>query len=526
MVQPARTLLLLFYVACLMALVMVLSPGTLPLTDTFAFNIFTIDDALPFGPQTAKVDITDKAELAAKLADEVEGSSGEETTAMPPDTARHKGNSPFLSYNAPEDNGPTSGGKFSVDTSRRGKFNETTETASLTVQFPDSTKPYQLDHFFASLQDIPVKHHLIRVLHYGDSQIEGDRVSDFLRTRLQNRFGGCGVGLVPLLEKQAFRATLKTDFAPNLTKYATYGDNRSNRGGRYGLLCSTFKFSPPSGGEAGSSSQTYRSWVRFRKSSSTTDANANQIQNVKLLYYSPNTKLAADVMVDKDSTYRHLLDRSPGLTVATRPVTANFQRLTLSLESGEGSEIYGVALDCNEGVAVDNVALRGSSGIEFTKIEVGFLRQQIQQLNVKLIVLQFGVNVIPNVLRDYTFYENALYRQLSHFRAAAPDIDILVVGVSDMARRQGTSYASYPNVTRVRDAQHRAANRAGCAFWDLYSAMGGHNSMVSWVQNKPPLAGKDYTHFNTRGARAVSEMLYSALMHEYELYKQRNNITQ
>jgi len=36
---------------------------------------------------------------------------------------------------------------------------------------------------------------VVRVLHYGDSQIEGDRISADLRDVLQRRFGGMGPGL-------------------------------------------------------------------------------------------------------------------------------------------------------------------------------------------------------------------------------------------------------------------------------------------------------------------------------------------
>jgi hypothetical protein len=62
----------------------------------------------------------------------------------------------------------------------------------------------------------------------------------------------------------------------------------------------------------------------------------------------------------------------------------------------------------------------------------------------------------------------------------------------------------------------KAAFDNGCAFWDLYTAMGGQNSMSSWVSNK--LAAKDFTHFSTEGARYVSEMLYNTLMDEYQEY--------
>ena len=61
----------------------------------------------------------------------------------------------------------------------------------------------------------------------------------------------------------------------------------------------------------------------------------------------------------------------------------------------------------------------------------------------------------------------------------------------------------------------QAAFDNGCAFWDLYNAMGGENSMVAWVQNDPPLAAKDFTHFSSRGAGFVGEMLYNAIISKY-----------
>jgi hypothetical protein len=45
--------------------------------------------------------------------------------------------------------------------------------------------------------------------------------------------------------------------------------------------------------------------------------------------------------------------------------------------------------------------------------------------------------------------------------------------------------------------------------------MGGENSMVGWVDSSPPLANKDYTHVNSRGARKMAELLFTYLMGEY-----------
>jgi hypothetical protein len=77
-------------------------------------------------------------------------------------------------------------------------------------------------------------------------------------------------------------------------------------------------------------------------------------------------------------------------------------------------------------------------------------------------------------------------------------------------------------VPLIRDAMKKAAFENNCAFWDLYTAMGGRNSMSSWVSNH--LAAKDFTHFSTEGARYVSEMLYNTLMDEYLEYLKETGV--
>jgi lysophospholipase L1-like esterase len=142
-----------------------------------------------------------------------------------------------------------------------------------------------------------------------------------------------------------------------------------------------------------------------------------------------------------------------------------------------------------------------------------------KQLNVRLIIFQFGVNIVPNVVKSYTWYENLMVKQLQHLRSAAGNTPIIVIGVSDMSRKKETWYESYPNIVAIRNAQRNAAFRTGCAFWDLYEAMGGNNSMPSWVFADPPLANKDFVHFNARGSRIVSHMLYEAIMNDFDNQK-------
>ena len=84
-------------------------------------------------------------------------------------------------------------------------------------------------------------------------------------------------------------------------------------------------------------------------------------------------------------------------------------------------------------------------------------------------------------------------------------VAVLLAGISDL------------------DAQKNAAMRTDLIFWDMYEAMGGKNSMPSWVWAEPPLANKDFTHFNHEGSRIISNMLYNAIMLEYHNYRKEKN---
>jgi len=148
----------------------------------------------------------------------------------------------------------------------------------------------------------------------------------------------------------------------------------------------------------------------------------------------------------------------------------------------------------------------------------------LTSLNPGLILIEFGVNVVPYQSKNFDFYERLLTRQLNYLRKLLPEIPIIVISVSDMSERKGNEYQSYESLDKVIKAQKNAAKNTGCAFWNLYEAMGGKNSMPSWVFAQPPLASSDFIHFNRNGGHIVAQMLFNAIMKSYEdyMYQQTN----
>ena len=370
------------------------------------------------------------------------------------------------------------------------------------------------------------KNKVVRILHYGDSQLEGDRITDYLRNKMQKTFGGMGPGiLLPLEPAASSRISAFVSSSKNIKKKAIYVRSSRAEDGRYGIGGATFEIS---GGNS--------HFIDWQESSSdsverqplfTRDKQANAYIQVKNGYSGYKLARKYDkvtLLYDNDEHFMvnvrsdnfvddYILPPSRGVGAYRWDLGAK-KKLRLSFTKGQFPKIYGMALDGNRGVAVDNFAMRGSSAIGFSKMEKGLYGRQLDKMNVCAIFLQYGINVVPNVRSDYGYYKKILIDQLRSIKAAHPGVSIVVIGPSDMSRKRGGNMVSYSNIPLIRDAMQEAALESGCCFWDLYEAMGGQNSMTAWV--KKGLAQKDYTHFSYKGAKYVGEMLFKAVMEQVE----------
>jgi hypothetical protein len=90
--------------------------------------------------------------------------------------------------------------------------------------------------------------------------------------------------------------------------------------------------------------------------------------------------------------------------------------------------------------------------------------------------------------------------------------------VSDRSSNQDGKFATMKGIEDMRNVQREIARQCKVAFWDLYSAMGGENAMLKFVEATPPLAAKDYTHLTYHGGRKLARTLAETLLVERERY--------
>lgn len=377
------------------------------------------------------------------------------------------------------------------------------------IQYPSGSDSL-LYPVFKELGSLVSQEKLIRILHYGDSQIEGDRITSYIRNQLQTRFGGYGIGMFPVIASNPGAVPYFYEISDTWKRYSPLPGSEQSATKRYGALVNFATLAPDK-------KNSYKGWIELiRPNTSVLRAQRSQI--CRVFYGFNQTPMMVEVKQGEKMVDAEIYPSSASMQVARWDISSP-RNITISFTCETPPEIYGIALDGYSGIAMDNIPLRGSSGTEFTKIDFQFLKNFYRQLQVKMMILQFGANVVPNVVGNYNHYEKLFYNQLITLKKALPNAPLLVIGVGDVSRKGENGYESYPNIEKIRDAQRNAAFAAGCAFWDMYAAMGGHNSMPSWVFANPPLAQKDFVHLSPIGAKIIGELFYRSFMQEYDKYQ-------
>lgn len=388
------------------------------------------------------------------------------------------------------------------------------------LEYPENSGDI-LYEFFKKLSSAQKSKEPVRILHYGDSQIEGDRISSYIRYKLQKQFGGSGLGLLPAFQIYNYSVSMKQTASSNWKRYTILDKNKTgNENKKYGVMSLYSRFTDLN--NDANDSTVHEAWVKFEKSKSTYYTNRKFVK-CKMYYGYNNSPLIAELYQGENLKNVKTIMSSSGLEQITWDLDNKFDDVTIKFSGKESPNFYGFSFEDNNGILLDNFALRGSSGLEFTKNDLQLQKDMSAKLNTGLIILQYGINVVTGNSKDYAYYENWYYNQITTIQKIYPNTPIIVIGVSDMSRKVDDVYESYPTIVQIRDAQKNAAFRAKCAFWDLYEAMGGENSMPSWVNNDPPMAAKDYTHFSYQGAKKVAEMFYNSLIFDYNQFVKRKN---
>ena len=375
-----------------------------------------------------------------------------------------------------------------------------------------------LHPFFAKLQSAASGKHSVRILHYGDSQIEGDRMTAYIRNRLQDRFGGFGPGLISFFNVYNTNSFLqsRSDAWKRFTHFGSISPSVKHK--RYGAMNAFARFTPVSNDSTWKSRPVTEAWVEIGKSKSAYSY-AQTFNRVRVFYGNCKGHVDVDVYNNGELIHSDTLIPDGAMHVMELSFASTPEKLKYVFKGKDSPDFYGFSLEGAYGIGVDNIAMRGDGGIFVTRSDMNNLKLFYNQLGADLFIMQFGGNAVPSIKTEEgaASYAARFGAQLRALKNLVPDAVIIVIGPSDMANKINGEWQTWPILPTLIEKMKAETFKAGAAYWDMYRAMGGQNSMLSWVKDN--LAGPDYTHFTPKGARYVSEMFYEALIYEYQKYK-------
>ena len=366
--------------------------------------------------------------------------------------------------------------------------------------FYDSTS--SLEAFFQGLDNSNKE--LLRIWYYGDSQIEGDRITSHIRRSLQSQFGGSGMGYLPLSNPATYMNVALNDH-DQWVKQNCFRHRKS----KTPFYVSGLTFTPNNPEGSSQISIEIKKWQRF--SSLKLVCGTDSLNSKRLLLFKHS----------KDSIWDTAKINFKTKTITEFQILNSFKHGQFEIKSIRGSSpIFGYYLDgANYGIQLDNFGIRGHSGDGLRLINNQLLHQESNRLNTGLIIFQFGNNMIPYLKTDVKSKQWVLriFRGIiNKYKYQCPSSSLLLIGPGDMGYEDSEGPKSYESCAVLNSWLKEFALNEHIAYFDFYSSIQKTGGILEWRKNG--LASLD-GHLSPRGQKAFAKLFKEELLSAYSVYK-------
>lgn len=397
----------------------------------------------------------------------------------------------------------------------------------------------------------------VLIAQFGDSHTAGDVFTGYVRRRLQQRFGDAGRGF--LLPGKPMRHYYQKD-----AEYGTEGEWIVHRGTRSGALEPfglagvrvTADDDPHDKRRKNKRKPIPEAWV-----ATCAGCPAGQrVSRFEIFYWKARGGGRLEYRVD-DGPWQGLdtradpdVDPSPAAYHVVQ-VPDGPHRLSLRPGGGGPVSVFGVVLERTPpGVVVDALGIVGAQAMHLHAMDWRVIGEHLARRVPRLVILQYGTNEVDNPHLDLVRFETQLVELIQRIKTAVPGVSVLVLGPPDMGVRErrdcdppkrkpgkgkkpararpeppppdpnappppGCEWKTPAILPQIIEAERRAARRAGAAFFDLFTAMGGPDKMDEFWRQEPRLAYRDHVHLTAQGYELAAQLFVADLLALYDAWK-------
>jgi lysophospholipase L1-like esterase len=346
---------------------------------------------------------------------------------------------------------------------------------------------------------------IARVAHYGDSAVAADAITSTVRRRLQARFGDAGHGFMLLAHGDMYyvHRDVENRSSEDWDVYSVVRDQLEP--GFYGY---------------GGVQTRGRPGATAMVGTSTDPGVGRNVSRFELFYQRHRGSGSLELKID-DQAYSTIDTNSPEISDGFEVIELPDGPHSLSVKVvGAPVRVYGAVLERAEpGVVYDSLGLVGARATRLLNGEPDHVRNQIARRNPDLLVLGFGGNESGNKWLNLEQYARDLVRVIGLMRSAKRDMSCLLLGPLDQAERnERGAIVTLEVLPKIVQVQRRVAKEQGCAFYDVFSAMGGAGSMGEWLKSRPRLSTSDLRHATPAGYEVIGNLYYRAMLKAFAGY--------
>lgn len=358
--------------------------------------------------------------------------------------------------------------------------------------------------FFAHLDALANKQatESLKIVTFGNSLISADNVTNTVRERLSERFGDGGRGLVLIDRFANYGPRTRTGFAtPGHWNAFNFAIGEKGRG-IFGI-----------GGAVHEANVGAVSEWRLKNET-----------RAELWWLDRKDGEAFDFKVD-GTTAMHVVPERSGAakrTVVSLPEGA--KRLQLVAPKGKMSAFGMIVERTTPGVVFDTIGIPAAEASHYVKLDEAISLDQIAARKPSLLVFMLGGNEIRRLSwvrgakaeQRRQGLENDLQVFIERMKKGAPDASCLVVGPIDAVYNNADSpmkLKTRPQTDEINAMERKVAGDKGCAFFDMYAAMGGKGSLSKFFDHG--MLQEDLVHPKGRGFELLGELFADALLKAY-----------
>lgn len=352
----------------------------------------------------------------------------------------------------------------------------------------------------ASSITINTQQKVFKIVHIGDSHIQGDMFSGALRNNLQKQFGNAGVGLV-FPYKQIYSNTPTGFTTQSNTHFGTSKIARCKGSCNVGIAAYDAHMQP---GDAFT--------VALK--------NDTGLQYISAIYQTNSMQLP--IIINSDNNLQHYNQQDAnGFTISSynAPIASPFR-----VSSNQATTLNGLVVsNGNYGVLYYVIGANGATFNNYNNSILFF--EQLKTLQPDFIIVSLGTNEsVSDITTDFFIQQvDSLNQKLSEACVSAqimfttPADNYLRKAITIKKKVKGKwrkkrviRYEHNTKAMELSNALVNYCNNNQLMVWDLFSIMGGTHSMKAWVNNG--YAAKDHIHFNKAGYELQGQLLFEALL--------------